>query len=307
VRITDGSCSVISHHRVSSFCLKTDGTATVAIEFLVLGAVANQFQVEDSEALVAALSSALKVASGDVHIVSSAVSASGTHVTAEVDIHRFSSASSAFLSGSRSGSDILEVEGIDAVVSSLESYLHGEGPREIWVGLLSSPHRSIFSQSSSVEFLSVEVVGSKDLILEDSVSQMSSVNEVVSYADEPASNYNDPNSESASEVEAILNFVSLSGYAMALGGLFVLVAGLAISVRHTRSVSLPTSAADSAAKTETDDYSELEATEHSKTKPRERISLSSLYSSAPSVSALKKFVESVSSLFPPSPFFPHSL
>jgi hypothetical protein len=105
MRITDGSCSVLSHHRSSSFCLKTEGTATVAIELLALGVHdgAGQLQSEDSAAL-----SALKVASSDVHIVSSAVSVGDAHVTAEVDIG-------------------LEVEGIDDMVSSLESYLQGEG------------------------------------------------------------------------------------------------------------------------------------------------------------------------------------
>jgi hypothetical protein len=298
VRIADGSCSVLSHHRSSSFCLRTEGTATVAIEFLVLGVSggAGQLQSEDSAALVAALSSALRVASSNVHIVSSAVSADRTHVTAEVDIHR------------SSARDILEVEGIDDTVSSLESYLQGEGSRDIWVGLLSSAHRTVFSQSSSVEILSVEVVGSKDLSLVDSGS--SSVGEVVSYADQPSSTYSDP--QTASESDKLLNLISLSGYAMAVVGLLVFLVGLVISARHRHPLS-------AASKT----YSELETIEHSSstyskaTPCRNRVALDTLYSSGPSVAALKEFVESVSGylslphtlVYPPSllPLFSSSI
>jgi hypothetical protein len=294
VRIADGSCTVISHHRASSFCLKTEGTATVAIELLVLGVSgAGQLHSEDSEALVSAVASALKVASSDVHIVSSAVSAGGAHVTAEVDIHRSSSFSS--------GSDILEVEGIDATMSSLETYLQGAGHRDIWVGLLSSPHRSIFSQSSSVELLSVEVVGSKDLILEDSVSELSSVKEVVSYADKPGSNYYAP--ESTSESEEMLGLVSLFGYAMAVGGLLVLVTALVISARYgnSRSLSSDVDSSGSAPTASSKSYSELEGSDHSSSSTtvpcRERVALSTLYSSPPTVAALKDFVASVSLSF----------
>jgi hypothetical protein len=292
VRIADGSCTVISHHRTSSFCLKTEGTATVAIELLVLGVSgAGQLRSEDSEALVSAVASALKVTSSDVHIVSSAVSAGGAHVTAEVDIHRSSSFSSR--------ADILEVEGIDATMSSLKNYLQGAGHRDIWVGLLSSPHHSIFSQSSSVELLSVEVVGSKDLILEDSVSELSSVKEVVSYADRAGSNYS-PNS--ASESEELLGLVSLFGYAMAVGGLLVFLTALVISVRYRNSRSLSTDASANSPTASSKTYSELEATEHSSPRDtvsrRERVALNTLHLSPLTAAALKEFVSSVSLPFP---------
>jgi hypothetical protein len=283
VRITDGSCSVLSHHHTSSFCLKTDGTATVAIEFLVLGVSgAGQLHSEDSEAFVGAVASALKIATSAVHIVSSAVSVGGAHVTAEVDIHH-----SSFFT---SGYDILEVDGIDATVSSLESYLQGAGHSDIWVGLLSSAHRTIFSQSSAVEFLSIEVVGSKDLILEE--AQLSSVKEVVSYADKPGANYNNPNDQ-VFETEEILGFFSLFGYAMAVGGILVFLVGLVISARP-RSNSLTSTAAISSA---SETYSELKTSEHFSpaSKPRQRIALNTLYSSAPTTAALKEFVDSVSS------------
>jgi hypothetical protein len=291
VRITDGSCSVLSHHRSSSFCLKTEGTATVAVELLVLGVSggAGQLQSEDSAALVAALSSALKVASSDVHIVSSAVSVGGAHVTAEVDFHR-----------SSSGPDILEVDGIDAIVSSLENYLQGEGHRDIWVGLLSSAHRTVFSQSSSVEFLSVEVVGSKDLPY---MKSYHSAEKVVSYADRPGPSYRGNIAEAASESE-MLGLVSVLGYAMAVGSILALVS-LLISVRQPRSLPPPTVAIATAA---SETYPELETIEHSpfaspQTTPRDRVALATLYSSGPSVAALKEFVESVSSnrlVLPPS-------
>jgi hypothetical protein len=259
------------------------------------------------------VASALKVASSDVHVVSYAVSAGGAYVTAEVDIHRFSSSS--FASGSGSGSDILEVDGIDATVSSLESYLQGAGHREIWVGLLSSPQRSIFSQSSSVEFLSVEVVGSKDLILAEA-SHLSSVKEVVSYADVPGSNYHSP--EAVSEWAQILNFVSLFGYAMAVGGVLVLVTGLVITARHRYSLTSAAAVDDDDPAPSTKTSSELEATEHSTStaaslKRRERVDLKTLYSSAPTTAALKAFIASVSPfssstplLSLPSLFFAHS-
>jgi hypothetical protein len=87
---------------------------------------------------------------------------------------------------------------------------------------------------------------------------------------------------------------------MAVGGLLVLVTALVISARYRNSRS-DVDASGSAPTASSKTYSELEGSDHfssSTTVPRrERVALSTLYSSPPTVAALKDFVASVS-LFP---------
>jgi len=176
------------------------------------------------------------------------------------------------------GYDVLSVDGLESLSATIESYMSAGGPRAIWSGLQSAEHRTIFSTSTSVQFLSFEIAGSSDRLVDTTTS----VEEVANYYEQPEQIYH-AESDSSDTANMILNTVSTSGYVLMVGGVVALLAGLFVASRRVVA-SPPTSAAPAK------DYAELEATEHS----TRRVQLKDLNLATPNAAALKQFVESVS-------------
>lgn len=266
IRIQDGECTALSRHAVTSYCLKTNAQAVVQIEFIVLGVSHGSLGADDTDALKNAIAFAFNgLTKDDVQISAASSGADGLYVSADITLSQ------------KQGYDVLSVDGLDQVMSSVETYMAGNGPRAIWSGLQSAEHRTVFATSTSVQFISAELTGSKDEILDTTTS----VDEVLSYFDQPSSSYEEKNSGSSDA--NVLDSVSTAGYFLAAGALVALVVGFVVV---TRRASAPVDAAS------TKDYSELEAAStHSASS---RVQLKDLNYATPNVADLKQLVESVS-------------
>jgi hypothetical protein len=264
IRIQDGECTALSRHPVASYCLKTNAQAVVQIEFIVLGVSHGSLGADDTDALRNAIAFAFNgLTKDDVQISAASSGADGLYVSADVTLSQ------------KQGYDVLSVDGLDQVMSSVETYMAGNGPRAIWSGLQSAEHRTVFATSTSVQFISAELTGSKDEILDTTTA----VDEVLSYFDQPSSSYEEKNSGSSDA--NVLDSVSTAGYFLAAGALVALVAGLVVVSRRA---SAPVDAAS------TKDYSELEAAStHSASS---RVQLKDLNYATPNVADLKQLVES---------------
>ena len=276
IRVQDGECTALSRHAQSSFCLKTDAQAVVQIEFIVLGVSHGTLTAYDQDALTNAIAYAFNgVSKSDVSIVAASSGADGLYVAADITLSQ------------HQGYDVLSVDGLDQVMSSIETYMFGNGPRVIWSGLQSAEHRTIFATSTSVQFISAELTGSHD----KSLVAATAVDEVLSYFDEPTTKYKEP-TDSSSDGNLFLNSLSSSGYFLAVGALVALAVGLFVASRRT-AASVPANALPNK------DYSQLEAaSEHAPTSSR--VQLKDFNYATPNVADLKQLVESVSSS---PPFF----
>jgi hypothetical protein len=269
VKIQDGECTALARHLVSSFCATTTATATVLIEFLVLGVASDSLGSDDNNALRSAIAYAFPgLTTADVNIASVVPSSGGLFVSANVQL------------SSEMGYDVLSVDGLESATAAVQTYMATSGPKAIWSGLQSAEHRTIFSTSTSVQYVSAELTGSSDKV----VSAATVADQVASYADETTTSAD--NSKSASS-SVLVDTISTSGYFLAVAGVAALVVGMFVASRRTKAASSP--AAPVAGQK---DYTELEATEHSTSS---RVQLKDLYSSPPTVSDLKNLVESVSS------------
>jgi hypothetical protein len=270
IRVQDGECTALSRHAKTSFCLATNAAAVVQIEFIVLGVSHSALTSADRDALMSAIAYAFNgLTKNDVQISSASSGADGLYVAASVSLSQ------------KLGYDVLSVDGLDQVMSSIETYMSGNGPHVIWDGLQSAEHKTIFATSTSVQFISAELTGSHD----DIADTTTSVKEVMSYYDQPSTTYEEPEPSSESSP---LDSVSVAGYVLAVVALVALVGFVVVSRRPK----------ESAEATPVKDYSQLEAaSEHSASS---RVQLKDLNYASPNVADLKQLVESVSSI-PSSP------
>lgn len=267
VKIQDGECTALSRHARSSYCEKTIATASLLIEFMILGVAADSLASDDIHALKSAISYAFPGLSvDDVNLASVVPSSGGLFVSADV---QFTSAM---------GYDVLTIDGIEAVTQTVQTYMTTSGPQTIWSGLQSSEHRTVFSSSTAVQFVSVQLTGSNDKMLSSAVV----ADEVVNYYDETTFTYEEKTQSNLPTL--MMNVISSSGYFLAVMAVAALIVGMFVSLRRSSSTSSPSS--DVSAK----DYTELEATEH--TQARGRVQLKDLNLSPLKASDLKSFVES---------------
>jgi len=265
IKVVDGECKALSGHASTSFCKGTNGIstplATVQIEFIVLGVANSDIGTTDRDALVGAIANAFTgLTKSDVSINSASSTSGGLYVSASIAV------------GEAMGYDVLSIEGIETAISSIQSYMNSNGPKVIWSGLQSAETHTIFSSSTSVEFLSAEVTGSEDRLTDETV-----VDEVVNYFDQPLETYHDNSQSGASTT---LYSLSASGYFLAAGAVAALVVGMFVASRRaSKTEATPTAGKDQ--------YSELEASESSS-----RVQLKDLNLNVPNVAALKQFVES---------------
>jgi len=254
VKIEDGSCTGYARHSHLAFCGLADPTTVVVLDFMVMGAsVSNSLSVNDRAILSQAIAFALEGVSTEDVVISSAVpSGSGSYlVSAQVNFRH-----------STTGYDTLTAEGVHSLLNSVEAFMAAEGPRKIWSGLQAAEHSNIFHTSTSVQFISAQVIGSKDVIT--SVA----VDEVVTYSDASTVSSHESKSQSSSSVFEPLSY---AGYGVA-GVIAALVVGLFAFGRKKEQVSLP--------------VSQEESVDVSK-----RIQLKDLNLAAPSMSDLKQLVK----------------
>lgn len=166
---------------------------------------------------------------------------------------------------STTGYDTLTGEGVESILSNIESYMAADGPRTVWSGLQAAERGNIFHTSTSVEFVSAEIVGSKDIVLSPAT-----IEEVLTYADESTTSLS---SESKSNGNTLFESMSLTGYAVA-GVIAALVVGLFVAGRKRERSSAPVS-----------------QDEDNKMDSSRRIQLKDLNLNAPSVSDLKQLVK----------------
>lgn len=238
------------------------------IEFMILGVAGDTLASDDIHALKNAIAYAFPgLSADDVNLASVVPSSGGLFISADV---QFTSAM---------GYDVLTVDGLEAVTQTVQTFMTSSGPQTIWSGLQSSEHRTIFSSSTAVQFVSVQLAGSEDKVLPTAVA----ADEVVTYYDESTVTYEEKTQSNLPTL--LVNAISSSGYFLAVIAVAALVVGMLVSLRRSSSTSSPSS--DLSGK----DYTELEATEH--TQARGRVQLKDLNLSPLKASDLKSFVESV--------------
>jgi len=257
VKIGDSTCYPIALHNNNALCGRTDAVLVVALDFMVMGAsTSGTLSLHDNQILSEAIAYALQgVSAEDVSISSAVPSGSGSYlVSANVGFRR-----------STTGYDTLTVDGINSILSSVETYMAGEGPRNIWAGLQAAQHSNIFHSTTSVQFVSAKLVGSKDIITSPAVD------EVVTFSD-PASVSSSASTDSQGSSSTMLESISYGGYAVA-GVVAALVVGFFAFGRKRVQSALPVSQED-------------HVMDSSK-----RVQLKDLNLVAPSVSDLKQLVK----------------
>lgn len=257
VKIEDGNCVAYGQHSYNAFCSLVDPTAIVKLDFMVMGVGAtDSISLSDREILSQAIAYALSgVSTEDVVISSTTEIASGTYmVSANVNFRH-----------STTGYDTLTADGVHSLLSSIEAYMAGEGHRSIWSGLQAAQHSNIFHSTTSVQFISAEVIGSKDIS-----SMSASEEQVMTIADAYTVSYTESKPNSPSPFET----VSYIGYAVA-GFIAALIVGFFASGRKKEQTqtSLPV----------VQEYIELDTSR--------RIQLKDLNLNIPSVSDLKQLVK----------------
>jgi hypothetical protein len=255
VKIEDENCVIFAQHDHNAFCSIVDPTTVVKLDFMVMGAaISDSFSVNDRSALSQGIAHAFPGVSAEDVVISSAVaSGSGAYmVSAAVNFRH-----------STTGYDTLTADGIHTLLSSVETYMAGEGPRSVWSGLQAAEHSNIFHSSTSVQFISAEVVGSKDI-----PTMTASEEEVVTFAD--SSTLSTPESEPSSSFP--FETISYVGYAVA-GVVAALIVGLFVSGRKRDQASLPVAQEDAALDTS------------------KRVQLKDLNLNVPSASDLKELVK----------------
>jgi hypothetical protein len=261
VKIRDGECHSLSSHAKAAYCKNMNAAIVVAIEIVILGiSNGHSLTAADDDALTTSIANALPgLTKSDVRIVSALPSADGVYVSAQLSLHE------------SSGYDALNVEGIENALDLIDTYMAGTGPLAIRDGLQSSEHQTILSTSTSVQFVSADLAGSRDDFFGGDALTADNVEKVIDYYDvEPAP------VPSVYSTNAIPHFISTSGYLLAIGALIVLIVGVLVSYRR--------------AATNIKSYSEVDVTEHV---PR-RVQLKDLNLRTPSISELQQLVESVS-------------
>jgi hypothetical protein len=270
VKIQDGDCIAMSRHVRASFCEKTIAAASLLIEFMILGVAADSLASDDLHALKNSISYAFPgLSADDVNLASVVPSSGGLFVSANVE---FTSAM---------GYDVLSIDGLEAITQTVQTYMTTSGPKAIWSGLQSSEHRTVFSSSTAVQFVSVQLTGSNDKMLPSAVV----ADEVVNYYDETTFTYEEKTQSNLPTL--LLNAISSSGYFLAVMAVAALVVGMFVSLRRSSSTTSSPSSNVSAK-----DYTELEATEHTQARPRDRVQLKDLNLTPLKASDLKSFVES---------------
>lgn len=275
-KIADGECIARGAHKKSAYCGSADGAADIVLELMVLGVGSSStLGIYDRSALAQAIALTFPgVTAQDVAILSGVPSGNGFFVRAKVTFRQ-----------STTGYDILDVEGVDTLLTNVENYMNGDGPRLIWSGLQSSEHKTIFFTSSSVQFISAEISGSRDIV------PYTEVEEVVSYVDEKSVLYSPD--QSPDYTPLVVNTVSVSGYFVAVFAIIGMIAGLVVFIRRAVIVS---SDETNFPQEEVVVYSGIESTEYpteekSSKKKSKRVQLKDLQLSAPTISDLKQFVE----------------
>jgi len=254
VKIEDQKCTIYGRHDYNAFCGGVDPATSVKLDFMVMGvASTDSLSVHDLEILSQAIAYAIPgVSAEDVTVSSAIASGSGSYmVSANVNFRH-----------STTGYDTLTADGVHNLLSSVETYMAGEGPRNVWSGLQAAQHSNIFHSTTSVQFISAEVIGSNDVPL-----MGASEEEVVTYAD--AYTVSSPESKpNSSPFEA----VSYVGYVVA-GVIAALAVGFFVSGRKREQASLPVAQEDVALDTS------------------KRVQLKDLNLNVPTVSDLKQLVK----------------